>query len=75
MYLDHLRYRRYIDAFIDGELDGDLRNRVGDHVALCPMCDRDAGLTIHVKYSLACHRSLPERAADRLRRWARRDLS
>ena len=21
MHLDHLRYRRYIDAFVDGELD------------------------------------------------------
>lgn len=75
MHLDHLRYRRYIDAFVDGELDRDLRSRVGDHVAICPMCGRDAELTIHVKHSLARHRSFPERAADRMRRWAHRDLS
>jgi anti-sigma factor RsiW len=75
MHLDHLRYRRYIDAFVDGELDGDLRSRVSGHVAACPMCGRDAELTIHVKHSLARRRSFPERAADRMRHWARRDLS
>ncbi len=75
MHLDHLRYRRYLDAFVDGELDGDLRARVSGHVAVCPMCGRDAELTIHVKDSLARHRGLTERAADRLRRWARHDFS
>ena len=75
MHLDHLRYRRYLDAFVDGELDGDLRSRASDHVAICPMCGRDAELTIHVKHSLARHPSFTERAADRMRRWARRDLS
>ena len=75
MHLDHLRCRRYLDAFVDGELDGDLRTRVGSHVAICPMCDRDAELTIHMKHSLACHRSFTVRAADRMRRWLYRDLS
>ena len=75
MHLDHLRYRRYIDAFVDGELDGDSRSRVSGHVAVCPMCGRDAELTIHVKHSLARHRGFTERAVDRMRRWARHDFS
>jgi len=75
MHLDHLRYRRHIDAFVDGELTADLRTRVGEHVAICPMCDRDAELTIHMKHSLACHCGFPEPAADRVRRWVYRDLS
>lgn len=75
MHLDHLRYRRYLDAFVDGELDGDLRSRVSGHVAVCPMCGRDAELTIHVKDSLTRHRGFTERAADRVRRWARHDFS
>jgi anti-sigma factor RsiW len=53
MHLDHLRYRRYLDAFIDGELDGELRQRVSDHVVECGMCGRDAVVTVHVKHSLA----------------------
>lgn len=53
--LDHLRYRRYVDAFVDGELIGELRRRVSEHVAECPMCGRDAELTVHVKHSLARH--------------------
>lgn len=72
MRLDHLRYRRYLDAFVDGELDGDLRGRVAGHVAACPMCARDADVTVHVKHSLARHRGLTERAADRMRLWIRR---
>ncbi|CAB4580498.1 MAG: zf-HC2 domain-containing protein [Actinomycetes bacterium] len=70
--IDHLRYRRYVDAFVDGELDGGLRSRVADHVAECPMCGRYAELTVHVKHSLARRRGLTERAAERLRLWARR---
>ncbi|MCB9395962.1 MAG: zf-HC2 domain-containing protein [Acidimicrobiaceae bacterium] len=58
--LAHHRYRRFVDAFVDGELDGDLRRRVGAHVAECPMCGRDAELTVHVKHSLA-RRGLVER--------------
>ena len=72
MHLDHLRYRRYLDAFVDGELNGGLQSRVSDHVADCPMCHRGAELTIHVKHSLARRRCLPARAAHRVRHWARR---
>ena len=75
LHLDHLRYRRYIDAFVDGELNGELRSRVSGHVAVCPVCGRDAELTIHVKNSLARRRRYSERAAERVRRWAGHDLS
>jgi anti-sigma factor RsiW len=71
MRLDHLRYRRYLDAFVDGELDGELRGHVAGHIASCPMCARDADLTVHVKVSLARRRGLTERAADRMRMWVR----
>ncbi len=62
MHLDHFLYRRYTDAFIDGELDKDLWSRVGEHVAVCGMCGRDAEVTIHMKHSLACQRRFPERS-------------
>jgi anti-sigma factor RsiW len=74
MQLDHIRYRRYVDAFVDGELDGSLRERVGRHLALCPMCGSEAELTIHLKRSLARRSSLGERSAERLRRWARHGI-
>jgi anti-sigma factor RsiW len=67
MHLDHLRYRRYLDAFIDGELDGELRQRVSDHVVECGMCGRDAVVTVHVKHSLARRTRAP--------RWRRNDRS
>jgi anti-sigma factor RsiW len=77
--LEHLRYRRYVDAHVDGELAGDLAGKVADHVARCPMCGREAELTVHVKHSLARRRGLTELtelAAARMRHWVRRrDLS
>ncbi|MBI4936375.1 MAG: zf-HC2 domain-containing protein [Actinobacteria bacterium] len=69
MHLDHLRYRRYVDAFVDGELDGALRSRVSSHIAECPMCDREAEMTVHIKDSLARGTGFAARAADSLRRW------
>ena len=75
MHLDHLRYRRYVDAYVDGELHDDLRERVDGHVAMCPMCSRAADLTVHVKHSLARRRGMTERAAKRIRRWARGELN
>lgn len=68
MHLDHLRFRRYVDAFVDGELDDDLRVRVSEHIAECPMCDREARLTVHVKGSLAQRAGFTERASGSLRR-------
>ncbi len=73
--LDHLRYRRLVDAYVDGELDGELRLRVDDHVSVCPMCGREARMTVHVKHSLACRHGIPERAVDRMRRWVSGDPS
>lgn len=74
LHLEHFRYRQYIDAHVDGELTGNLATRVADHVMECPTCGREAELTVHVKHSLARRRGLTERAADRIRRWVRRDL-
>jgi anti-sigma factor RsiW len=53
MHLDHFRYRRYVDAFVDGELGGTLRGRVERHIAQCPACEGDVEVTVHVKDSLA----------------------
>jgi anti-sigma factor RsiW len=62
MPIEHLRYQRYVDAFVDGELDGRRRDKVAAHIAACPQCSRDAGLTVNMKYSLARTRGIPRRA-------------
>jgi anti-sigma factor RsiW len=50
---EHLRYRRFLDAYVDGELgDGQLEPRVGAHVAHCPMCLQAARITAVVKQRL-----------------------
>lgn len=67
--IDHLRYRRYVDAYVDGELHGSLAARVARHVDGCPMCGPDAEVTVRIKHSLARRLSLPERAADLVGRW------
>jgi anti-sigma factor RsiW len=51
--VEHLRYRRYLDAFVDGELTGGRARRVEAHVTACPMCLDRLDLTAHVKESLA----------------------
>jgi anti-sigma factor RsiW len=71
--LDHLRYRRYLDAFVDGELRGELSARVERHVTTCPMCLDSLDVTAHVKESLARRRRVRDRAARQLRRFTRRD--
>lgn len=53
MHLDHLRYRRYVDAYVDGELEGDLRRRVIAHLMDCERCGERAQLTVQLKYDLA----------------------
>mgnify|MGYP003407473124 CR=1 FL=1 len=62
MPIEHLRYQRYVDAFVDGELAGRRRARVAAHVAACPECSRAAGTTVHMKYSLARTAGFPRRA-------------
>jgi predicted anti-sigma-YlaC factor YlaD len=51
--VEHLRYRRFLDASVDGELTGEHAGRVRAHVATCPRCARDEDITIVVKRSLA----------------------
>lgn len=71
LLIDHLRYQRHLDAHVDEELTGNLATRVATHVAVCPICGRDAELTERIKRSLAHIRDLTERAADRVRLWIR----
>lgn len=56
--LEHLRYRRYLDAAIDGELTGEHARRVRVHVSSCPRCARDEDLTITIKRRLWLSRLL-----------------
>ena len=46
--------------------------QVAAHMADGYAQGRDAELTVHVKHSLARHRGLTQRAADRMRLWVRR---
>lgn len=71
LLIDHLRYRRHLDAHVDEELTGNLANRVAIHVAICPMCRREAELTVRIKRSLARIGSLTGRVGDRVRHWTR----
>jgi anti-sigma factor RsiW len=58
--VEHLRYRGYLDAHVDGELDDSrLAHAVVDHVTRCPMCDRAARTTMVVKHRLSLRRLLP----------------
>lgn len=50
--IEHLRYRRYLDAATDDELTGEHARRVRAHVSACPMCTRDEELTIVIKRRL-----------------------
>ena len=56
--LEHVRYRRFLDASIDGELVGDRADRVRAHVSSCPRCARDEDLTFVVKRRLGLLRLL-----------------
>jgi anti-sigma factor RsiW len=53
MRLAHLRWRRYLDAFVDGELDERVHRRVSQHFAHCTVCDDLARLTVAVKRAVA----------------------
>lgn len=57
-HLEHLRYRRFLDASVDGKLTGEQARRVGAHVSACPRCARDEDLTIMVKRHLGVLRLL-----------------
>ncbi len=66
--IEHLRYRRYLDAHVDSELDAELAGRVAVHVADCPMCTGAANTTAVVKHRLSLRRFLPSHSARRVRR-------
>lgn len=73
LLIDHLRYRRYLDAHVDDELTGGLATRIAIHVATCPMCEREAVVTVHIKDSFARLRNIIGRAENRIRHWNRTD--
>jgi hypothetical protein len=50
--IEHLRYRRLIDASIDDELNGELARRVRAHVSACRGCAHDEDVTITLKRRL-----------------------
>jgi anti-sigma factor RsiW len=50
--IEHLRYRRYLDAALDDELSGHRARRVRAHMSACPLCARDEDLTIVIKRRL-----------------------
>jgi anti-sigma factor RsiW len=66
--IEHMRYRRYLDAHVDGELGAELAGRVADHVANCPMCSGAANATALVKHRLSLRRFLPSHTAHRVPR-------
>lgn len=53
-----MRYRRLLDAHVDGELGGPLAAKVASHVMRCEMCLRAAFVTMVVKERLALRRLL-----------------
>lgn len=55
---EHMRYRRLLDAHVDGELGGPLAAKVASHVMRCEMCLRAAFVTMVVKERLALRRLL-----------------
>jgi len=48
----HLRMRRLVSAYVDGELDDETARRVADHLRHCWRCSGDAELDEMVKRSL-----------------------
>ncbi len=64
-HLEHLRYRRFLDASVDGELTGDRAHRVRVHMSTCPQCAHDEDLTLVVKRCIGLLRLLhPARPTD-----------
>jgi anti-sigma factor RsiW len=47
--LDHLLLRRWLDAYVDAELDLERNERIGRHLTACPRCRQDIELTLRVK--------------------------
>ena len=74
MLLAHLRIRRQIGAYLDGELQGALARAVADHLDECWDCNDAAHDLRLIRASLARRgrRSPPNLAVARLRRLALR---
>lgn len=67
--LEHVRYRRFLDAHVDGELaDPAHARRVAEHVARCPMCGDAADATAVIKHRLSLRRFLPTHTRTRVPR-------
>lgn len=56
--LEHMRYRKLLDAHVDGELTGPRAAKVANHVSHCEMCRGAALITMVVKRRLALRRLL-----------------
>ena len=66
--IEHMRYRRLLDAHVDGELtDPTLDHRVEQHIARCPMCRHAARVNVVVKQRLT-RRFLPTHRRPLMRR-------
>ncbi len=70
--VEHLRARRIVDAWVDGELDPGAAERVDRHVHRCPRCHAAADAARRIKQSLRRRANRAPRpvAASRLRRFA-----
>jgi anti-sigma factor RsiW len=67
----HLRTRRIVGAYVDGELPPEAATEVAQHIYACPKCRVTAGTIRLVKRSLQDrHHDLPTIAGYRLRRFA-----
>lgn len=66
----HLRWRKAIDAYADGELNPQLLAGMAAHVRRCWRCSRDVELTGMIKASLRQRRRAVPLPVARLRRFA-----
>lgn len=76
--VSHRRMRRYVTAYVDGELsDGALVARVEAHLGDCWMCSCDAETWRLIRCSLRrlARRRPVDLDAVRVRRWARREVT
>jgi anti-sigma factor RsiW len=71
-WIGHRRWRKAIDAYVDGELDPDVRAQVAAHVRRCWWCSEDVELTGMIKASLRQRRRVIPLSVARLRRFATR---
>jgi anti-sigma factor RsiW len=75
-WADHMQSRAQVGAYLDGELTGARRARVAAHLAACWACSGYAQALRLVTQSLRtrAHRTPPDLAGARLRRFAEQQL-